>query len=241
MTEATPLMLVGKRIVVTGGSGGLGRVVVADLLARGARVHLTYRSPEELERAAAHWAGGPEPVVHAVDLTDAGAAAALASDIEAEGPVHGLVCCTGTWAGGHPLWETDPGVLHTVMSANLVVTFTALRAFTPGMVAASDGRIVTIGSRVAFKMRKGSSLAAASKAAVTTLTEVLAEELTGTGVAAYCVAPSSIATDDMVAHMPNADQSRWVAPEKIAAVIAWLLGPDAGIANGAVVPVYGEA
>ncbi|MHB1341140.1 MAG: SDR family NAD(P)-dependent oxidoreductase [Coriobacteriia bacterium] len=235
------MTLEGKRIVVTAGSGGLGRVVVTDLLARGASVHLTYRTPEELERASAHWAGGPEPVVHAIDLTDANAAIALAGDLQAGGPIHGLVCCTGTWMGGHPLWETDPGIVHKVLSANFVATFTALRAFTPGMVAAGEGRIVTVGSRVAFKMRKGSSLAAASKAAVTTLTEVLAEELVGTGVAAYCIAPSSIATDDMIANMRDADQSRWVAPERVAAVIAWLLGPDAGVANGAVIPVYGDA
>jgi len=78
---------------------------------------------------------------------------------------------------------------------------------------------------------------AASKAAVIRLTQSLAADLSDTEVTANCILPSIIDTPANRAAMPNADRADWVAPKDLAAVIAFLLGPNARAVSGVALPV----
>ena len=80
-----------------------------------------------------------------------------------------------------------------------------------------------------------------SKAAVVTLTEVLALECAETGITANCILPGTIDTPRNRADMPDADHSKWVPPEDLAAAIAHLANPSSRSINGAIVPVYGRS
>ena len=74
------------------------------------------------------------------------------------------------------------------------------------------------------------------------MTETLALEVRDHGdVTVNCVLPSVIDTPANRRSMPKADPARWVRPEQLAAIIAWLTSDEAAPINGAAIPVYGRA
>ena len=80
-----------------------------------------------------------------------------------------------------------------------------------------------------------------AKSAVVALARAIAIEVLDAGVRVNAVLPSTIDTPPNRSAMPDADASRWVKPESIAAVIEFLLGRGARDVSGAVLPVYGRA
>jgi NAD(P)-dependent dehydrogenase (short-subunit alcohol dehydrogenase family) len=124
---------------------------------------------------------------------------------------------------------------------NLRSTALALRSVLSGMVARGDGRAVAVSSRAARRPFAGASAYAASKAGVIALVEAASEEVRRSGVCVNCVLPSVIDTPANRAAQPDADPSRWVRPEEIGAVIAFLCSRGASAVTGAAIPVYGQA
>jgi NAD(P)-dependent dehydrogenase (short-subunit alcohol dehydrogenase family) len=81
---------------------------------------------------------------------------------------------------------------------------------------------------------------AASKAGVAKLTEALSEEVKAKGITVNAVLPTIIDTAANRAEMPKADFSKWVKPEAIAALIAFLLSDEASAITGALIPIAGR-
>jgi NAD(P)-dependent dehydrogenase (short-subunit alcohol dehydrogenase family) len=225
-----------RSIVVTGGFGVLGRAVAACLAEKGARVSLLDRAPapdDGLPTGAAFALGG-------VDLSDdAACAAAYTRVVEALGALDGVVNVAGGFA-----WEPlEGGSIETwdrMYTMNLRTTVASCWAALPHLLARGAGRIVNVGALAAQKAGPGMAAYAASKSGVARLTEALAEELKDRGITVNAVLPSIIDTPANRADMPDADASRWVAPDKLAAVIAFLLSEDASAVTGACVPVGGR-
>jgi NAD(P)-dependent dehydrogenase (short-subunit alcohol dehydrogenase family) len=230
-----PAPLDTRIIVITGGFGTLGRAVAQRLHADGARVAL-------LDRAPAPSSGLPAVALAlgGVELADEQACQAAYGQVrEALGGIDGIVNVAGGFT-----WETvEAGALASwdrMYDTNLRTAVASCRAALPHLLARGAGRIVNVGAAAAHKAGMGMGAYAASKAGVARLTEALAEELKDRGITVNAVLPSIIDTPANRADMPDADASRWVAPDKLAAVIAFLLSGDASALTGASIPVNGR-
>lgn len=228
------LALQDRVFVVTGGFGSLGRALASTLEAQGARVALLDRTQppalaEDTDRRL---------LLGAVDLGAEGAAQrALALVVQRWQRIDGLVNVAGGFA-----WETlAGGSLETwdrLYAMNLRSAVAASQAVLPYLNA--GGRIVNIGALAALKAATGMGAYAASKAGVMRFTEALAEELKDRGVTVNAVLPSIIDTPANRADMPKADVDRWVTPQALSRVVAFLLSDDAAAITGACLPVAGR-
>lgn len=225
--------LANRRVIVTGGLGALGRGVGAALSERGATVALVDRAAQTEVSGVALVAGG-------VDLNDSARAASTFAKIDAAlGGVDALVNVAGGFA-----WETlDGGSVETwdrLYAMNLRTAVIASQAALPYLLRAPAARIVNVGALAAQKAGLGMGAYAASKAGVARLTEALAEELKDRNVNVNAVLPSVLDTPANRADMPDAEASRWVSIDALAAVIAFLLSDDARAVTGASLPVAGR-
>ncbi len=234
-------MLSSRVVLVTGATGGLGRVVVKRFLAEGATIAAVYRSEEKFKDLIAY--AGPITGFKA-DVTDDASVATLVADVTKKfGRVDVLLNIVGGYDGGKPLQETDVAQLDDLFALNVWSAWLCSRAVLPGMIERNWGRIVGISSKNATPSgrRAGNVAYAIAKGSIITLTQALAEELAKTGVTVNCVIPATIATEENKIKMTKSDQSKWVAPEDIAEAILFLCSDAAKAGTGAAVPVYGHS
>jgi NAD(P)-dependent dehydrogenase (short-subunit alcohol dehydrogenase family) len=228
-------------VLVTGGTGGLGRAVSAAFLEEGAEVVVTYFVEREMDDLKRDSGGNALLSGHRVDVTDDAAVNRFAKDlIKDHGRVDVLVNAIGAYSGGTKLWESDLKVFDQMVTLNLRAGYAILRAVTPVMVAAGRGAIVNVASRAAFDHAGGSAGYAASKAAAVAMVDSLAADLKGTGVRANSIVPSIIDTEANRKAMPGANFEQWPKPEDIARVVLFLCSDEARLVHGASVPVYGN-
>jgi NAD(P)-dependent dehydrogenase (short-subunit alcohol dehydrogenase family) len=228
------LPLAERVVVVTGGFGVLGRAVASVLLERGARVALLDRSAV----TAGLEASDRLLLIGGLDAADTGAVQqALMQVLQHWQRLDGLVNVAGGFAwesvagGGLATWDR----LYTMNLRSAVAASQAVLAHLQ-----SGGRIVNIAAAAALKAASGMGAYAASKAGVMRFTEALAEELKDRGITVNAVLPSIIDTPANRADMPDADATRWVSPEALGRVIAFLLSDDAAAITGACLPVTGR-
>ena len=220
-------------IAVTGAAGALGAALVRRLAADGARVvgvDLAKAFPSEAPLTLA---------LPGVDLADEVALnAAFAAIAQRFGQLDGLANIAGGFR-----WETlDGGAIETwdkLYTLNVRTTVLACKAATP-LLAKDGGAIVNVSANATFRAESGMGAYAASKSGVSQLTESLAAELKDKGVRVNAVLPSIIDTPANRADMPDAQFDRWVTPEALSDVIAFLLSDAARAITGALLPVAGR-
>jgi len=227
-------------VIVTGGTGALGRAVVQAFLDAGDAVVAPWIVAAERDAlAAAHEdavAAGRLVLLEA-DVAEAEAAARVARAAEAVGPVAVLVNGVGGFAGGRPLHEGGADALAPMLRVNLLSAATMSAAVLPGMHARRRGVVLCVASRAALDCPAGLAAYSASKAALLALVSTLQHEGDASGVRACAVVPTTIDTPANRAAMPAADFSRWTPPERIAGVLRWLASDEAASVRGAFVPV----
>lgn len=230
-------------IIVTGGGGALGGAVVDAVLGAGAAAVVPYVVPEEAPRLRALVGGKGERLlmVEADVGTSEGAARAAETAQAKLGRVDGLVHLVGGFWGGAPLVETPEEEWDRMLHLNLKTLFLSARAVVPLMQRQGFGRVVAVSSRAGLHGTAGIGAYSVAKGAVVRFVEALAEETRSSGICVNAIAPSTIDTPANRAAMPDADHSKWVAPEAIAQVIVFLCSPAAAVTSGAVVPVFGQA
>jgi NAD(P)-dependent dehydrogenase (short-subunit alcohol dehydrogenase family) len=219
-------------VAVTGAAGTLGRRTVERLAAAKWIVVGIDRAPLPDDSAT-------DMDIAGVDLADEAAMAAAAEKIrDAFGRLDALVNVAGGFR-----WETiadgDVATWDRLYTMNVKTALVATRALLP-LLRVHGGAIVNVGAAAAVKAAAGMGAYAASKAGVARLTEALADELKDANIRVNAVLPSIIDTDANRADMPEADFSRWVAPDKLADVIGFLLSPAASAVTGALLPVTGR-
>lgn len=231
-----------KLIVVTGGTGGLGRAVSLAFLEEGARVAVTYRDPAEfatLKTAAGSNASSLSG--EAVDVTDEAAVRQFVDGILSNrDQIDALVNAVGGYAGGINLWELDPNTFEKMLALNLRSGYVLARVIVPVLLKQKHGAIVNVASQAALDHAAGAAAYAASKAAALAMMDSLAEDVRGSGVRVNTILPSIIDTEPNRKAMPKADFSKWPKPEEIARVILFLCSDGARVIHGAAIPVYGE-
>jgi NAD(P)-dependent dehydrogenase (short-subunit alcohol dehydrogenase family) len=226
-----------RGVIVTGGSGALGRAVVAKFLASGDRVAVPWilkpeRDAIEAEEGAA-LADGRLVLVEA-DLAEESGARLVAGALP---DVEVLVNGVGGFLGGTPVLETELEVWDRMFRMNVRTSVAMSRAVLPGMLARRRGAIVNIASRAAFDRPAGLAAYASAKAAIVVLTETLQREVQAQGVRVNAVVPTTIDTPANRAAMPDAEFSLWTPPARIAEVIHWLASDASECVRGGLIPV----
>jgi NAD(P)-dependent dehydrogenase (short-subunit alcohol dehydrogenase family) len=226
-------------VVVTGAFGALGAAVARGFAGLGARLALfdIAQPPATLQREI----GARHLFIGGVDLSDVEASRkAVAAAAMRFGGIDVLV----NVAGGFQ-WQTlHEGSVETwdqLYRMNLRTAVVSCKVALPALIERGRGSIVNVGAGAASgRANAGMGAYAASKAGVQKLTESLAEELKDRGITVNAVLPSVIDTPRNRADMPEADFTRWVKPEEIARVVAFLASDEARAVTGASISVPGR-
>lgn len=246
MTASSPASRpasVPRSVIVSGGTGALGRAVVRAFLEAGDRVVAPWIVAAERDALAAAEgeavAAGRLALVEA-DVADPDAAARVAKAAGELGELEVLVNGVGGFAGGAPLHESDLADLTRMFRINVLSAATLSAAALPGLHARGRGVVLCVASRAAIDCPAGLAGYNASKAALVALVKTLQHEADAAGLPGLrvnAVVPTTIDTPANRAAMPGADFSRWTPPDRIAAVLRWLASDDARTVRGALVPV----
>jgi 2-dehydro-3-deoxy-L-rhamnonate dehydrogenase (NAD+) len=236
--------LQGRVAVVTGGAQGIGYAITERLLGSGARAILWDIDRGKLDAALATL-GRLGPVSgEVVELTDD---AAVAAATKKAGTIDILVNNAGITGGNATTWELDPAVWRRVIDVNLIGPYLTCRHVVPSMLTRGWGRIVNIASVAGKEGNPNASHYSASKAGLIALTKSLAKELATKGILVNAITPAVAKTamfeqmtqahiDYMLGKIP---MGRFLMPEEIAAMVAWLCSEDCSFSTGAVFDITG--
>ncbi|MBI4634982.1 MAG: SDR family oxidoreductase [Candidatus Rokubacteria bacterium] len=182
--------------LVTGGSHGIGKAVVARFLAEGARVAFCGRRESDLETAAAEFTRpGSEVLALAADVSrHADVARLVGAVLDRFGRIDVLVNNAGVYGPIGPAWENDSAEWQRTIEINLLGTFRVCHEVVPAMIRAKCGKIVNMSGGGAATPFPRFTAYAVSKAAVVRFTETLALELAPHNIQVNAVAPGFVAT-----------------------------------------------
>ncbi len=240
----------GKKILVTGGSRGIGRATVLALARSGAHVAFTYSSNQAAADEVLSEAVGAEGRVIAMRacVQDYKQAKRVVEDVQKQlGDLDGLVLNAGITRDGILAMMTEEN-WDDVVATNLKGVFNYARASIYTMIRQRAGRIVCVssvsGGRVGIA---GQTNYGATKAAQIGFVKSLAKEVAPYGITVNAVAPGFIETDlwqtlpegKRAGLLKSIPQGRLGQPEEVAALIRFLLSEDASYITGTVVEIDG--
>lgn len=244
-TEYNPFSLVGKTILVTGASSGIGRATAISCAKMGANVIVTGRNQERLAETLASMPGDQNLSI-AADLTNAEQIDTLVADIP---QLNGVVHCAGV--GDRTLLkmarEKD---IERVMSANFNAPVLLQRALLKKKKILTEASIVFIASRAPFAPTIGNGLYAASKGAMLAYAKVLGLELAPQLIRVNCICPAMVWTElvERDAALTGADYheaeknyplKRYGKPEDVANLAIYLLSDASCWMTGSNIDITG--
>lgn len=233
-----------SRILVTGGTRGIGRAIVEAFAHQGAQVAFTYRSSTEV---AEELKKGVSGLAFQCDAADFQAAEQVVEQvIKAWGGIDILVNNAGI-TRDNLMMRMSESDWDQVINANLKSVFNYSKAVCRTMMRQRYGRIINISSVVGRIGNAGQANYAASKAGIVGLSKSLAKELATRGVTVNVVAPGFVETDMTEAINPKVKESllsgvpvrRTAMPEEIAAPVLFLASKEASYITGQTLGVDG--
>jgi len=228
-----------KTVMITGAAGHLGRAAAEAFRQAGARLVLLDRQAEAFERV---FGKSPEATLLGADLRDREQLRTRVEEaLTGIGPLHVLCHVAGGFRMGEPVHQISPETWDFLSDLNARAFLNIASVVVPHLIEQGGGKVVTIGAGAALKGMAQMGAYCASKSALIRLTESMSAELKDKNINVNCVLPSIIDTADNRSAMPDADTSRWVAPEALAAVMVFLSSDAARAIHGATIPVTGLA
>ena len=245
--------LSGKRILVTGGGSGLGRVLAEDFAAAGGDVHICGRRPEPLQVVTDATHG---ITAHILDVTDETATDAM---FESIGHADIVIANAGI-AESAPLHRTSTEMWHRIMAVNLTGCFLTFRAGLQQLRNAkcSWGRLIAISSITGLSGHRYASAYSASKHGVNGLVRSTAAELASSGITANALCPGYLDTEmtdrsiDNIIAKPGKSREdatgalaemsplgRLITPQEVSTAALWLCGPGSDAVNGQTIAING--
>ncbi|MBP0493665.1 SDR family oxidoreductase [Roseomonas indoligenes] len=228
----------GKSVLVLGGSRGIGAAIVRRLAAEGGKVTFTYAGSREAAERLAAETGATAAVTDSADRD------AVIARVRESGPLDVLVVNAGVALMGDAL-ELDADAVDRMIRINVHAPYHA--AVEAARRMPEGGRILVIGSNVGDHVGfPGIAGYAMTKSAVQGLVRGLARDFGPRGITVNAVQPGPVDTDMNPAEGPLKDLlygkmviQRHGRPEEIAAMVAWLAGPEAGFVTGAMHTIDG--
>jgi NAD(P)-dependent dehydrogenase (short-subunit alcohol dehydrogenase family) len=226
-----------SRALVIGGRRGIGAAVVRALSERGFDVTYTYRTEP----------GDFSPPMEAMrlDLSDRDAVEAFANSLE-DGPAWDALVQVGGTTYDALAAMLDQTKAELAMQVNFFSFTRVARAIVRPMMRARNGRIVAVGSVIGQVASQGNAAYGATKAALLAYVKSLAVESAKRGVTVNYVAPGFVDTEMMApfaayraATENRVPAGRYARAAEIAAVVGFLVSPEASYVNGAYIPVDG--
>ncbi len=244
----------GRRVLITGAGGGIGRAVAVRLARREARLALIGRRAEPLEESArlCRSAGGHAIVIPADVGDESSVSAAFEAVSDRLGALEGVVNNAGVVHYG--TIESTPlerwNELHRI---NLTGPFLVTRAALPLLRQGEQPSIVNVSSTLGLRALRNAAAYCSSKAGLVNLTRAIAMDHAHEGVRCNVICPGVVATD--MSRQDRGDgldpERRWEAlrdvhpigriatPEEIAEAVAFLLSPVRSFITGAALPIDG--
>ena len=245
----------GKVAVITGAGGGIGRATAARLAAEGASLVLVDRAGGTLKetQTAVERVGAPALAVEADVSRWSDVQRYAAAAVERFGGVDLFFNNAGILGDVGPLIECSEDTFDRVMAVNVKGVWLGLKAVAPAMIARGGGAIVNTASVAGLRASPTLGPYAASKHAVIGLTRTAAVELARRGIRVNAVCPAPIDTpmvrqfeaalgegghERLLARIP---MQRFGEADEVAALVVFLLSPDAAYVNGGVYTVDGAS
>lgn len=233
----------GRVAIVTGGSGGIGRAIVSELVDDGYSVVSIGRSmPAD---------GVPDATYEVADVSVAATVErAVRNTVDRLGRIDALITSAAILRAA-PIHETSEEMWDEVMGINVKGTFLACRAVLPTMLAAGSGAILNLSSVHAEATIAGTGAYAASKGAIVSLSRQMAVEYTDQGVRVNSLIVGSVDTSMSAAHLaaierdgvvinpPSGRVGRMARPEEIAKAARFLLSDDSSFISGSAIRIDG--
>lgn len=257
-SDGTPVVgtsgLLGRTVVITGGSQGIGLGVAHVLLSRGANVAICARTTSVVTSAAEQLGETGRVVGIALDLAERCAADALVDAVtEKLGPIHGLVACHGIFdRPAVNFLDFDDDAFAATIEVNLTSSFRVARAVARQMVSreVQDGRLVLVSSIDGIAAERHCVGYNASKAGVLGLTRGIALDLAPYGITCNAILPGWIRSPMTAGSLPAdvfdgqapfdlTPSNRLGVPEDIGEAAAFLCDPGSRYVTGTTLVVDG--
>lgn len=228
-----------KVVLITGGTGALGKSLTQRFVSSGATTIATYLKDEKIEALKGQNTINAELIK--ADVTREEQVIKLISTIvERFGHIDILVNSVGGYLGGKSVTDLEEHEWDLMMNLNLKSAFLISKHVIPVMKSSvPGGKIVHISSKTGLKSEGHDSAYAASKSGLIRLVESIAQETKELGINVNCILPSVIDTEANRRAMPKADFSRWVKTDDLTNVVFFLCSQEAKVITGAAIPTYG--
>lgn len=239
----------GKVALVTGGSRGIGRDVVIDLAAKGARVFFTYQKNDQAAgevKIEVEKLGGAATAIKCDSRSAEEVTATVDGVVEDGGALDILVLNAGITRDQYLMMMSEEE-FESVIDTNLVGAFRFAKAASRPMMGRKTGAIITIASVAAVFGIPGQANYCASKGGLVAFTRAMAAELAPKGIRVNAVLPGFIETD-MTARMPRRVKmeskekilvKRFGTPKEVAEVVSFLASDSASYVIGQTIVVDG--